>query len=334
MAAITIPQLAKMPQVRPLNILNDLPRVADLVETCFAGTLDTEGRDYIQKMRRAGRDNYFLRWATNAVETVSMPLSGYVWVENHELVGNISLIPYKHGGKKVYLIANVAVRPDFRRRGIARALTASAMQHARQKRAQSAWLHVRDDNPEAVSLYAGLGFCERARRTLWQAATAQALVHAETGITITPRRGRDWPQQETWLRELYPDILDWYHPIPWLSMRPGFSPAVYRFFMEFETRQWVAYAGDGRLQAVLAWLPSTGKSDRLWAASPAEGGDKALTALLLHARRTLTWQKNLSLELPAGYATEAVRAAGFTPLRTLIWMQSDETPSSESRKSG
>ena len=100
MAATTI--LAQPPQLRPLNILRDLPGVADLVEKCFADTMDSEGRRYLQQMRRAGQDNVFMRWASNAVESVSMPLSGYVWEENSEIIGNVSLIPYRDTKKKIF----------------------------------------------------------------------------------------------------------------------------------------------------------------------------------------------------------------------------------------
>ncbi len=333
MSVITTPILARIPQLRPLNILTDLPLVADLVESCFAGTLDPEGYRYIQQMRRAGNDSYFMRWAANAMDTVSMPLSGYVWEENHEVVGNVSLVPFKRGGKKVYLIANVAVRPDYRRKGIGRALTMSAMQHTRQRHAQATWLHVRDDNPGAVRLYASLGFRERARRTLWQAAPDRSLGPLGAGTMITSRKTRDWLQQEAWLRQLYPDILAWYQPIPWLSLRPGLGPSLYRFFLEYETRQWAARLDEGQLLGVLAWQPTMEHADRLWAAAPLDGGEGALTALLLHARHTLSWQKNLTLEMPAGQAQEAIQAAGFKPVRTLIWMQADETLLPESRKS-
>jgi hypothetical protein len=48
MVAIATPILAETPQLRPLNIVRDLPAVADLVEKCFADTMDAEGRRYIQ----------------------------------------------------------------------------------------------------------------------------------------------------------------------------------------------------------------------------------------------------------------------------------------------
>ncbi|MFA5874951.1 MAG: GNAT family N-acetyltransferase, partial [Anaerolineales bacterium] len=126
MAAIAAPITAQIPQLRPLNIVRDLPGVADLVEKCFADTIDADGRNYIQQMRRAGQDNVFMRWASSAVETASMPLSGYIWEENGDIIGNVSLIPYRRARKKIYLIANVAVRPEYRNRGIGRTLTLAA----------------------------------------------------------------------------------------------------------------------------------------------------------------------------------------------------------------
>jgi predicted N-acetyltransferase YhbS len=331
MAALATPVLASPPQLRPLNILRDLPAVADLIETCFAATLDSDGKRYIQQMRKAGRDNVFLRWATTAVETVSMPLSGYVWEEAGQIIGNVSLIPYRNGGKRVYLIANVAVRPDYRRRGIGRALTVAAMQHARQKRADETWLHVRDDNPGAIALYLGLGFRERARRTSWQAVPDRGACLDGLGVSVGPRLGRDWNEQQTWLQRAYPDHLTWYQSIPWLSLRPGLLPSFYRMFLDFESRHWTVHAGE-RLLAALAWQAGAGRADHLWLAAPTEGSDRAVTALLLNARRQLAWRQQLLLDYPGGEYTAAIQAAGFQAQRTLIWMQWDETSVPESRK--
>ncbi len=323
MAAITLPVQVQNPQLRTLNILRDLPAVADLVETCFADTMDADGRRYLQQMRSAGKDNQVLRWAVSAVDTVSMPLSGYVWEEKGEVIGNVSLIPYKHAGKRYYLIANVAVRPDQRRRGIGRFLTQAAMQHARAHHADEIWLHVRDDNPGAIALYQGLGFRERLRRTAWQAKTDSSLKIEPADIAIAPRYGRDWPLQEAWLKRLYPELMTWYQPVPWNSLRPGLLPALLRFFVDIDTRVWTA-STNGKLAAVLTWQPVSGAADRLWAAVPPEGGAQALTVLLLHARQAMTWRQALALDFPAGEYQEAIEAAGFRPYRTLVWMRADE----------
>jgi ribosomal protein S18 acetylase RimI-like enzyme len=327
MAAITVPVQSTLPQLRPLNIVRDLPGVADLVEKCFEDTMDAEGRNYIQQMRRAGQDNAFLRWASSAVETVSMPLSGYIWEENGEIIGNVSLIPYRHDRKKYYLIANVAVRPEDRRRGIGRALTVAAMQHARQRHSDEIWLHVRDDNPGAIELYRSLGFIEMARRTSWQAPTGQSTDKDDSGIQVTSRAAGDWPDQLGWLRQLYPELLTWYQAMPWLSLRPGLGPLLYRLLSDINVRHWVARDGNKPL-AVLSWQAMTGKNDCLWAAVPPQDDQDtglALTALLIYARRVLAWRQKLFLDFPAGQYSSSIAASGFRAHRTLLWMKSSET---------
>jgi ribosomal protein S18 acetylase RimI-like enzyme len=332
MTAITAPMPAHIPQLRPLNIVRDLPGVADLVEKCFADTMDEDGRNYIQQMRRAGKDNVFLRWASSAVETASMPLSGYIWEENGEIIGNASLIPYRHERKKYYLIANVAVRPEYRNRGIGRALTLAVMHHAKQRHANETWLHVRADNPGAIGLYTSLGFVELARRTAWQAQPGRDLSAGSPVIAVTRRLNRDWPAQETWLRRIYPDLLTWYQPMPWNSLRPGLGPALYRFLSDYEVRHW-ATRKYSLPSAVLSWQAMAGRHNRIWAAVPPEGQEDNLTALLRHARQVLSGREKISLDFPAGQYTAAIEAAGFHPHRTLLWMKSDETSPDEQRKS-
>ena len=312
--------------MRPLNILRDLPGVADLVEKCFADTMDPEGRRYLQQMRRAGQDNAFMRWASNMVESVSMPLSGYIWEEKGIIIGNVSLIPYRNARKKIYLIANVAVHPDFRRRGIGRALTVAAMRHAEAHHAIATWLHVRSDNPGAIALYISLGFEELARRTTWQARPDRNATIDGLGIAITGRPARDWPQQENWLQRIYPDLLTWYQPMPWKSLRAGIRAFIYRFMLDQEIHHWLARA-EGNLAAVLSSQSMPDQNDRLWAAVPPQGSERALTALLLHARRALCWRQNLTLDFPAGEYASAIEAAGFHEHRTLLWMKLGEANS-------
>jgi ribosomal protein S18 acetylase RimI-like enzyme len=325
MSAITSTLLSETPQLRPLNILRDLPRVADLVETCFSGTMDAEGQRFIQQMRRAGQDNQFLRWATSAVDSTSMPLSGFVWEEGGSLVGNVSLIPYRYQGRKVYLIANVAVHPDYRRRGIARFLTEMALDHTWKHRSHATWLQVRNDNPGAIKLYTDIGFQEQARRTTWQASSNRNLPDGMPEFMVRKRQAAHWPLQKEWLKNLYPEELSWYQSTPWTALRPGLLPAVGRFFMETETRTWTVTDASG-LVAALSWQSTYGRRDHLWAALPARGGDeRAMAALLFHARRMLAGRESLSLDLPAGVSVEALQSTGFQALRTLIWMRADKT---------
>jgi ribosomal-protein-alanine N-acetyltransferase len=55
-------------------------------------------------------------------------------------------------------VLTIGVPPAARRRGVAKALMASALGAARQAGAEAAFLEVAVDNAEAAALYAGLGF--------------------------------------------------------------------------------------------------------------------------------------------------------------------------------
>jgi ribosomal protein S18 acetylase RimI-like enzyme len=321
MASITISTHTELhPNLRSMSMFRDLPAVADLIEMCFSTTMDSEGRRYVQDMRRAGGDNSFLKWANHAAESTSLPLTGYVWEENGRIVGNTSLVPFRHNKKRIYLIANVAVHPDFRRHGIARALTERALKHARDKNADCIWLHVRDDNPGAVELYTQLGFVERARRTTWQAYTDGQAPVLQTDNSITARHPTFWPAQLNWLNRLYPDLLAWHRNWNFNNLRPGFWNWLYITFMDLNIRQWAAVKRD-TLQATLTWIPY-GRGEALFAATGEESEQEALVALLLQARRELThFHPTILLDFPSGKFDGAIQSAGFRALRTLIWMQ-------------
>jgi ribosomal protein S18 acetylase RimI-like enzyme len=57
-------------------------------------------------------------------------------------------------------IFDVAVHPDFRRRGLARRILAASTAWAKEQGANVAWLQVSADNVPAVALYRGLGLRE------------------------------------------------------------------------------------------------------------------------------------------------------------------------------
>lgn len=66
-------------------------------------------------------------------------------------------------GEEVH-VANLAVAPRFRRRGLARRLLAHVLERAAEKGLHSATLEVRAGNEAAKALYTGFGFIEVSRR--------------------------------------------------------------------------------------------------------------------------------------------------------------------------
>lgn len=61
-------------------------------------------------------------------------------------------------------IQTIAVRPDARRLGIARAMLLELLAEARRRRVAEVFLEVRADNPGAIALYESLGFARLAVR--------------------------------------------------------------------------------------------------------------------------------------------------------------------------
>ncbi len=309
---------AQAAHIRPFDPRRDLNRVADLVELCFADTLDQEGRSYLRHMRHAARNPGYLSMVTLRSR---IPLSGYVWEQDGQLVGNLTLIPYVSLRRSYYLIANVAVHPNFRRQGVARGLTHSALDHLRRQGAHAAWLHVRGENGVAIELYRSLGFVERASRTTWHTAPEtgdgktlpQGVIPIErtnTGVNVLARRGRDWPVQRIWLKRLYPSVIAWQIPLRLPALRPGIWGLFYRLFNDLHLKQWSARR-DGRLTGVVAWQSSPGYTDHIWLALDPDGDETAVAPLLSQVRRRSSPRRTLSLDYPSGKAVHEIGSVGF-----------------------
>jgi ribosomal protein S18 acetylase RimI-like enzyme len=326
MSAITRPLNPAPSHLRPFDVRKDLNAVAGLVETCFADTLDEDGRRYVGQMRGAARNPGYLRWAMAVAENAPMPFSGYVWEENGYLAGNLSLIPYRYQGKRCYLIANVAVDPAYRRRGIARALTNNAIEHARKRNTDEIWLHVRAENAAALNLYQALDFHERTRRTTWEIRPKSVAKNAvptnldHEGVEITKPLSQDWDHYRQWLRSQYPPELTWHQPFHLPGLRPGFLGGTYRFFTGSHIKQWAAQRGQIPV-GLLSWQPHSKHADHLWfAASPGEA-EAAITAVFPTALHQLAKRRRMLLDYQAGQASTPLNDLGFRIQQTLIWMR-------------
>jgi GNAT superfamily N-acetyltransferase len=307
-------------RIRTLNPVRDLPAVADLVELCFQSTMDRDGKRYLQDMRRSAENPSFMKWASKTADAISLPLTGFVWEDGGRIVGNVSLIPYNRRNKRVFLIANVATHPDYRRRGIGRLLTDAAMKHARVKYADEIWLHVREDNPGAITLYEDLGFRERFRRTTFHSSSSVPILQASPGIQIRPRRAADWTRQSAWLERLHPQGMAWYFSNFWNIFQPGLVNTLGNFLADINIDHWTAWRG-GAMHAAASVVYGRDYVDVLWAATSPDDSDDALHALLARIRSSIDSRRSLLLEYPAHLSENSIRAAGFAVHRTLLWMK-------------
>lgn len=150
--------------LRPVQLRRDLGAIADLIEVCFASTLDAGGRSAVHDMRLLSQAG-LLTWGMARLSRIPMLTQGFVWVEAGRVIGNVSIMPVGYGGG--WMIANVAVYPEYRRQGIARQMMFAALDWIAQ-RGKFATLQVAADNPAACHLYESLGFETQRIFTRWR----------------------------------------------------------------------------------------------------------------------------------------------------------------------
>ena len=97
------------------------------------------------------------------------------WVAGDPLVGYAVTLRVGDPAELVDL-QRIAVRPDHRRRGLARALLEAALADAADSGADRMLLEVSADNPGALAFYAAEGFAEIDRRRGYYRDGADAVV--------------------------------------------------------------------------------------------------------------------------------------------------------------
>ena len=321
MAAGTLPLKKQSGSgLRPVDLRRDLGRIATLMELCFSETLDLSGRGTMREMQMLSRSS-FLQWIVGSVAPAWQ--FGYVWVEDDRLVGNVSAQP-SEADRHAWLIANVAVHPDYRRRGIARALTEAAMQLAAEHGATQTLLQVNHDNTGARQLYDSLGFHLVASRTSWErVGRFEPQPLTLPGIEIRPARPSEWQAIFDFALTHRPEGFTWAQPL-----RPaGWRPSLWRNLSSFLSGQWqeIWRAVDPARNTLLGFFKldlSFGQADHLGLLIHPDWRDRLDRPLLAAAVRRLHGRhKPIRLDHPAGQTEAPLRELGFRPTQTLVWMQ-------------
>jgi ribosomal protein S18 acetylase RimI-like enzyme len=307
--------------LRLLNPSTDLEAVADLIELCFSDHMDADGREFTRYLRQAASDRFSRLLISSASGSELSPLGGFVWEVDGRIIGNLSLIPFRRPHGVFYLIANVAVHPDFRRLGIGRQLTQRAIAETRSRHALETWLHVRTDNINAYQLYLQLGFEERHRRSTWE-ADQSALRSNNTSqcCLITPRRFADWLQQKNWLAEDYPEEIRWNLSLKEKMLKPSVLNELSHFFENDPIQQFALHI-DEELLGIVAWQPSTRHADHVWLATSKQREDDVIYELLPAALQRINATKPFLLNFPVNRGEKSLPEIGFRKINTLAWMK-------------
>ena len=323
----TVPQSdydAKETHIRPLDLRHDLSVVADLIEESFSLQQDPDGQAFLRSMRQASRDLAFVRWVGTWQDASSSPMAGYVWEDQGQIVGNVSLLPFTKNRKKIYLIANVAVAPSHRRQGIARALTIQAINHLRRKGVTEMWLQVNAKNQIALDLYQSLGFKQRYCRSAWQrkpGTSPNTELPQAPDLTVRKRKRGDWVLQKAWLLQHHPQSITWHLPVSFSDFDENVLWRPSRWEAALRLRHWALMAGEKPIAFLTSQKTDTFANNLWLAIDPLEDEMRIIQILLQALSSKLPKKRPLALEYPCGQADQAFESAGFSLHRSLIWMK-------------
>lgn len=309
--------------IRELNISRDLDRVADLIEQCFPLQYDQDGQTYIREMRKAAREMRLLGWLSSFSDFNNNKSPGFVWEEEGQILGNLSMIPFVNQGRNIYLVANVAVDPKHRRRGIARALTDHALAYLQNKHISEVWLQVRDDNPAAYQLYRSAGFVDHVVRTTWRIIPNQFIPvkrDSVKNVKIGKREKRDWTSQKAWLLENYPISIRWNLSLNFARLEPGLFDNIFNLLDGINLRHWAAY-DQNQCLGVISWQKTNNYANNLWLAFPDDVEPSVFSYVLEMVMKRLPKRHPISIDFPKGRYSEEFTARGFIKFRSLIWMK-------------
>ncbi len=320
-------------------IARDLAQIADLVELCFVSYLDSNGRAAIREMRMLGQFGPLLT-PLALLDLMGVGLAmGNVWRVDGKVVGNVSL--YRGGYHPKlgpgWLVANVAVHPDFRRRGMALALMDAALRRVRRYRGRWIALQVDAENEAAYRLYDGMGFETYEMLTQWESSR----IVMPSGMTSLPA----WPVRQRGLHEVRREIdfvygrarqggMAWTRPIEEHDFRGGHGPLT---LADSASRReyWVMHPPDepDRIAGAM-WVVSSGwrRSRVVLFLDPEITAPDVRRSLLAHLLlRPTMHTRIIRLETLGGddAVDDLLYRAGFRPVRHLIQMRLMTSPFNE-----
>jgi ribosomal protein S18 acetylase RimI-like enzyme len=302
--------------------------VAELVGSVFADEMDARGRSMMREMQAVGRFSPILGGV------LSMGLfedfvSGFVWVEDKKIVGNVTLQCGDTVGSR-WRISNVAVAPKYRGQGIAGQLILASVHEVAERGGSWVILQVRTDNPAAHGLYQRLGFTDVCREGTWRLPVQPlptADLHPEPDLQrLHPTA---WRPRFELAQASRSELASWLSVVREVDYRvdwsDGLSEALGKTVGLWVVDRWGVVRDGELLGAVETWASRLKGEHRLrFAVRPAARGrlEAALVArglkslVAMPARPVIVEHSGDHLE-----GVAALEAAGFRAHRVLLTMR-------------
>ena len=325
MTAQLIANPAATQGLQPLDPLRHLSQIADVLEVSFAREMgDETARQATREMRRHSRMGWQLRVLLWFGLEDYLPTQGFVWIEDGRVVGTVQTQPAREY-PGAWLIANVAVLPEYRRHGIAEALTDATLAHIRRRQGRLALLQVDDDNDAAQKLYTKLGFEHIGTHAHWyRAGLATTPTPVGSPFDIRLRDPREWATEYDLVALARPEGLCWDRALTPANFRTGMLRGLADALNGQSVERWVAATTSDQLIGSLRIDTGLPEGDRLTiVVHPAFRGEVE-RPLLTRALRRLgprPWAIHIEHTADDAFMGGMLIEHGFTRTRVLRLMR-------------
>lgn len=330
MLAVTTQATRTGGAMRRADLTHDLRPIADLIEVCFSDQLDSGGRATIQEMRALSRMGPLLHVMALGDRMLQGIGQGFVWEDGGRIVGNVTLFPadYPRELGRVIVIANVAVAPEYRRRGIARRLMEAGLEAVQAGGGTAVILQVDGSNASARQLYYSMGFrSERTWHTWFRSSHLNAPPRLMHRPDITLRPGNLWQAEYALAQRIFPAErggLGWQRPLHRREFHRPLSAEVLGLLGGANTERWIVREGQAVRGSLWARTKFGGGSIQLTMLVPPEEHAALAEPLMNYAlRRLVGGYRGLTIEHPTDDAATSalLECQRFTVRRTLEHMR-------------
>ncbi len=333
MAAAALASKKTFSGIRPVHLRSDLAGIAELIELCFGSTMDDAGWAAVREMRLVSQSNSLSLLFHGLDRLMGGLEQGFVWIEDNRLVGNVSVSPanYPRSMGVGYIIANVAVHPDYRRHGLAHTLMLASLDLIRRKGGEFAVLQVDATNDVARHLYSTLGFREERTFIRWNRSShirpPQRLGQMPF---MTLRQPNEWRSEYELAQLVRPHQrggLGWLRPTNPVFFRPSLLRTLSGWAAGHNEEHWIVHdEHDSRIVGSLRITMTFGGADRFELLVHPSRQEQLEEPLLNYALRRLDGHRRpLSMEHPADDAvtTSVLERYMFEARYRLVHMRCD-----------
>jgi ribosomal protein S18 acetylase RimI-like enzyme len=310
--------------LQKLDVARHLAGVAELLSVCFAGEVDDGWRSAVREMQFLGHFGPLLKLLLWFTPEQNILTNGFVWVEDGRVVGNVSTQPAETQ-TGAWMVANVAVHPDYRRRGLARQMMNATLEYIRKQGGRAVILQVDDENSGAFDLYRQLGFAHLTTRRQWSRPSRSFVPALEPSrFDIRLRGDREWLEQLNLAELAHPHGLAWNRPLSLSEFKPSGWRRAQMFFNNEADEHWLATTEREQVAGSVVVLTGRPEGDRLvLMVHPAFRGQVERALLVRGLRRLGARPWSLRIEHPAEdtYVNDLLTDFGFGVTRALRWMR-------------